>query len=295
MKKAKGNEDKHFTVHESTELLPFLLHVLNKSRNSVKSMLGRGQIAIDGDPVTAFNAQLQNGQVVTVSNRTITKQDEWAGLKILHEDDHIIVIDKASGLLSIASDKEKSATAHRQLMEHVKKTHKNNRVFIVHRLDRDTSGVMVFAKSEKVKNMLQDNWKEVVSKRTYVALVEGRVKHEQGTITSWMKETKTHLMYSVKEGQGGKYAETHYKTLQANRRFSLLELQLKTGRKNQIRVHMKDLGHPIVGDKKYGASTNEIGRLGLHAKELAFTHPITGKTISYQSDIPTVFKSRIDV
>ncbi|SHF83266.1 tRNA pseudouridine32 synthase / 23S rRNA pseudouridine746 synthase/23S rRNA pseudouridine1911/1915/1917 synthase [Ornithinibacillus halophilus] len=281
----------NFEVEEASELLPFLLKSMpNRSRNSVKSILTRGQVSIDDHIETKHNYPLQPGNTVTIlKNKAAVKQEQLIGLTILYEDEDIIVVDKAAGLLSIASQKEKKQTAHHQLMEYVRLENPLNRIFVVHRLDKDTSGVMMFAKSEKVKRTLQDNWKRIVKERTYVALVEGKVEKSEGTIASWLKETKTHLMYSSQEKNGGLRAVTHYKVLRSNKEYSLLKVQLETGRKNQIRVHMKDLGHPVVGDKKYGAKTNPVGRLGLHAKILSFNHPTTNQLLLFKSDVPTTF------
>jgi 23S rRNA pseudouridine1911/1915/1917 synthase len=162
----------------------------------------------------------------------------------------------------------------------------------LHRLDRDTSGIMMFAKSEKIQQKMQDNWKDIVKERMYVALVEGLVKKTQGTVTSWLKETSTLKMYSSFTPGDGQHAITHYKVLQANRNYSLLEVHLETGRKNQIRVHMQDLGHPIASDKKYGSRTKPFARLGLHSRLLAFEHPTTGKLMRFETDIPKPFLSQ---
>ncbi|SET38600.1 tRNA pseudouridine32 synthase / 23S rRNA pseudouridine746 synthase/23S rRNA pseudouridine1911/1915/1917 synthase [Oceanobacillus limi] len=279
-----------YTVEEETELLPFLLKVMpNRSRNSVKSILTRGQVTVDDHLETKHNYPLKAGQqIMVLKNKAAIKQDQLIGMSILYEDDDIIVINKEAGLLSIATKKEKQQTAHNQLMEYVRQQHPQNRIFVVHRLDKETSGVMMFAKREEVKRKLQDNWKRIVKERTYVALVEGKVEKPKDTIVSWLKETKTHLMYSTEDNQGQK-AITHYKVIQSNQDFSLVEVQLETGRKNQIRVHMNDLGHPIVGDKKYGAKTNALRRLGLHAKILSFHHPTTRKLLLFKADVPTSF------
>lgn len=174
-------------------------------------------------------------------------------------------------------------------MEYVRQEDPDNRIFVVHRLDKDTSGVMLFAKHKEVKQTLQNNWKEVVKERTYVALVEGKVTKQDGYISSWLKESKAHRVYSSSIKNDGQLAITRYKVMQSNEDFSLLEIKLETGRKNQIRVHMEDLGHPIVGDKKYGSKQNVIGRLGLHAKVLSFQHPVTGKLLLFQADVPKSF------
>ncbi|HAM80305.1 RluA family pseudouridine synthase [Ornithinibacillus bavariensis] len=279
-----------FEVKEHGELLPFLLQQMNnRSRNSIKSMLTRGQVKVDDHIETKHNYPLLPGQIVSVlKNKAAIQENTFIGLNILYEDEAIIIINKDAGLLSMATEKEKRRTAYHQLMDHVKRENPRNRVFIVHRLDKETSGVMMFAKSEKVKRKLQENWKILVKERTYVALVEGKVKQTEGTIKSRLKESKTHKMYSIQDGDG-QLAITHYRRVQANSLFSLLEVKLDTGRKNQIRVHMSDLGHPIVGDKKYGAKSNDIGRLGLHAKVLSFLHPVTGQLMLFRADVPKSF------
>ncbi|MBY0014263.1 RluA family pseudouridine synthase [Paenibacillus typhae] len=281
---------KSYTVKEPAELLPFLLDSLSgRGRNSVKSLLSRGQVSVDGKAVTKHNYPLQPGQTVAIDLEKQVQAKEMAGLTIVHEDDDLIVIQKDAGLLSIATGDENEQTAYRQLMEHVRLGNPRNRIFVVHRLDRDTSGVMMFAKSEAVQQKLQNNWKDMVKERSYVALVEGAVKKAEGTISSWLKETSTLKMYSSPHEGDGQHAVTHYKLIQANRHFSLLEVRLETGRKNQIRVHMADIGHPIAGDKKYGAETKAVGRLGLHARVLSFVHPTTGDLLTFESPIPKTF------
>lgn len=280
-----------YTVEEPIELLKFLIKVMpNRSRNSVKSILARGQVTVDEHMETQYNYALHPGQSVTIlKNKASVKESALIGMSIVHEDEDIIVINKEAGLLSIATEKEKERTAHHQLMEYVRREDPKNRIFVVHRLDKDTSGVMMFAKNEKVKRTLQDAWKENVKERTYVALVEGEVKKAKGYISSWLKESSTHLVYSSSNKNDGQHAITHYKLIQANKNFSLVEIQLETGRKNQIRVHMQDLGNPVVGDKKYGSKTNEIRRLGLHAKVLSFNHPTSGKLMRFESNVPGSF------
>jgi 23S rRNA pseudouridine1911/1915/1917 synthase len=277
------------TVAESTELMEFLLEKLKKSRNHIKSLLARGQVSVDEKTETQYNHPLVAGQEVIINRSEIRKAEQIKGLTILYEDEDLIVIEKEAGLLSIASGKEREETAYRFLMEHVRRDNPKNRIFVVHRLDRDTSGVMIYAKSEKVQQDLQNSWKETVKERKYVALVEGRVKKDEGTITSWLKESKTLKMYSSHTPNDGQEAITHYKVLQKIKNFSLLEVSLETGRKNQIRVHMQDIGHSIVGDKKYESTQNIIGRLGLHAWVIAFTHPSTGKLMRFETKIPEKF------
>ncbi|MFC4556772.1 RluA family pseudouridine synthase [Virgibacillus kekensis] len=293
-RKSQSDKTLEYKVGEPAELLKFLLTALsNRSRNSVKSILARGQVTVDDHIETQYNYELQPGQRVTIlKNKAAVKQDALIGMEIVYEDEHLIVINKEAGLLSIANEKEKERTAHHQLMEYVRREHPQNRIFVVHRLDKDTSGVMMFAKSEKVKHILQDDWKRNVTERTYMALVEGKVAKHQYKITSWLRESKTRLMYSSQTKNDGLYAATQYKVVQQNEEFSLLEVQLETGRKNQIRVHMQDIGHPVVGDKKYGSKSKGLRRLGLHAKVLAFKHPITGKQMRFEADVPKSFLTK---
>ncbi|URN95741.1 MAG: RluA family pseudouridine synthase [Candidatus Pristimantibacillus lignocellulolyticus] len=284
---------KQFTVTEDTELLVFLIDkIAGQGRNSIKSVLARGQVSVDDRVEKLYNYPLKAGQVVAVSKERITAAPQLIGLRIVHEDDDLIVVNKDTGLLSVASEQEGELTAYRQLTAYVRATNPDSRIFVLHRLDRDTSGIMMFAKSEKVQQKMQTAWTDVVKERTYVALVEGFVKKQQGTISSYLKETSTLKMYSSQHAGDGLHAVTHYKVMNANRDYSLLEVNLETGRKNQIRVHMQDLGHPIAGDKKYGAKLKSIGRLGLHARVLAFEHPTTGKIMRFETPIPKQFLSQ---
>ncbi len=280
-------------VTEPGELLEFLLAKLApQGRNSIKSMLAHGQVAVDDRVEKQYNHLLRPGQTVTVSKTRASAAAPLVGLRVLYEDDAVIVVHKDAGLLSIATAQETELTAYRQLNAHVRQTDPKTRIFVLHRLDRETSGVMMFAKSEQVQKKMQDNWKDVVTERTYVALVEGLVKKASGTISSWLKETSTLKMYSSPVPNDGQHAVTHYKVLRASRAYSLVEIELETGRKNQIRVHMQDIGHPVAGDKKYGAKTKPFSRLGLHARVLAFEHPTTGKPMRFETDIPKPFLSQ---
>lgn len=272
-----------FTVKEDGELLTFLLAAMPKlSRNSVKHLLKNKEVLVDGRHVTQFNQRLSPGQNVSVrSERNSGGKPSF----IIYEDDEIIAIDKPAGLLSIATDNEKANTAYHMLTEYVKP----RRIFIVHRLDKDTSGVLIFAKSEEVKHNLQDNWEKIILTRGYAAIVAGKPESPRGVIKSYLLETKTHLMYSSKTPGDGQEAITEYRVLKTSKAFSLLDIRLLTGRKNQIRVHMKELGFPIIGDKKYGATLNPLGRLALHAHLLEFTHPTTGKLMRFESPVPPEF------
>ena len=212
-------------------------------------------------------------------------------LEILYEDKQIIAVVKPSGLLTIGTDKEKDRTLYRKVSDYVKKQHKSNKVFIVHRLDKDTSGIIIFAKDEKTKRNLQQNWDKTT--RYYIALVEGKVT-TSGTIKNWLKETKTLYTYSSTKKNDGQLAITKYKPILSTKEYSLIDIEILTGRKNQIRVHMKDINHPIVGDKKYGSTKNPIRRMCLHANYLKFKHPLTNKEIELKSNYPTIFDRLIN-
>ena len=283
------NRNDEWVVNEQTELLKYLFEVLSgRSRNSVKGILNRGQVLVNGKVSTQFNDLLNPGDRVQIHARVATDEVKMTGVTIVHEDNDLIVIEKEPGLLSIASEDEKHLTAYRQLTDYVRNVNPKNRIFVVHRLDRDTSGVMVFAKNKEAQQTLQNSWQESVRERAYIALVEGAVKKD-GTVTSWLTENKTFMVYSSPRPNDGKKAITHYKVLQSNRNFSLLQVNLDTGRKNQIRVHMQDIGHPVVGDKKYGSRNNAIGRLGLHAHAIELKHPTTGEAMRFESKTPASF------
>lgn len=277
-------------VNDNTELMKFLIGKFpEKSRTTIKSMLAHKQVSVGEMVTTKFDFPLKRGQIVFLNKKKSEEKPRFRGLKIVHEDADLIVIEKSSGLLSMASDTEKSKTAYSILSEYVKRTDPKNLIFIVHRLDRDTSGLMMFAKSKKVQEVMQTAWKEAIVERSYVVVVEGEVEQTEGTITSWLKENKALVMFSSQNPDDGQKAVTHYKVLKTEKKFSLLEVKLETGRKNQIRVHMKDLGHPVTGDKKYGAKLNPIGQMGLHARVLAFKHPVTGKAFRFDTPIPGKF------
>lgn len=282
---------REFEVKQESELLEFLLLTLkDQSRNSVKSLLSNRQVAVDGAPISQFNFKLYPGDIVIISKHGIKKKTR-SNLPIIFENDEMIVINKPSGLLSIASDKEKSATAYRMLTDYVQQKDKHNRIFVVHRLDEDTSGVLMVSKSVKLQQALQDNWNELVTKRGYYAIVEGHLEQKSGTIKTYLKKNSQNLMYSSKKAGDGQLAITHYKVLQEIEGYSLLEVHIDSGRKNQIRVHLGEMGHHVIGDDKYGNPSNPIKRLGLHAYELELKHPFTGKVLKFTAPIPKEFKT----
>lgn len=277
-------------VEKDGTLLPFLLeNVQGKSRNTVKNLLTRRQVLVDGQAVTRHDAPLTVGQVVTVLPQGQSAPQELP-FPICYEDKDLLAIEKPAGLLSVASDRERERTAYQMVSDYLRAVRPAERIFVVHRLDKDTSGLLLFAKSEGVKNTLQERWEELAKVRGYLAVVEGRPREPEGVVRSWLRETETHLVYSCDEpGKYAKEAITEYQTVKAQGGYSLLELFLATGRKNQIRVHMKDIGCPVVGDKKYGSGKSPIGRLCLHAHRLSFVHPVTGELVELKSRKPRDF------
>lgn len=280
-----------FQVKEESELLTFLLSKMGgMSRNAVKSLLSHRQVSVNGIVETQFNVLLKISDQVSVSSVRGNTELIHPKLKIIYEDQHLIVVDKKEGLLTVSTGKGDETTAFSVLKNHVKKAAPSNRIFVVHRIDRETSGIIVFAKSRDVQLAMQENWHRVVTERVYVALVEGAVEKESDTIITWLTENPKSLkIHSSVTDNGGQQAITHYKRIKSNNQFSLLEVELETGRKNQIRVHMQELGHPIVGDKKYGSQTSPIGRMGLHARILAFIHPFTLEEVRFETPVPRNF------
>ena len=282
---------REYPVTKNCELLEFLLETLKgQSRNSVKSLLTNHRVSVDGAPISQYNFQLAKGDVVIISKTPIHKKTR-SNLPIIFENEEFIVINKPSGLLSIASDKEKGSTAYRMLTDYVQQKDKHNRIYVVHRLDEDTSGVLMVAKNEKIRDLLQEKWNELVSKRGYFAIVEGQMKEKQGTIKSYLKKNAQNMMYSSKKAGDGQLAITHYKVIKEIEDYSLLDVNIDSGRKNQIRVHLGDLGHHVIGDDKYGNPSNPIKRLGLHAYELVLEHPVTHKVMKFTAPMPKEFKT----
>lgn len=278
------------TVEEETTLLPFLLlRVRDKSRNTVKGLLSRRQVLVDGEVVTRFDAPLAPGQRVELLPKDSAGAAELP-FPILYEDTGLIAVDKPAGLLSMGNERERRRTAYRAVSDYVKAREPGRRIFIVHRLDRDTSGVLVFAKDEKLKRALQDNWENVVKKRGYLAAVEGTLPQREGMVRSYLHETATHLVYSGPRGRQAKEAVTRYRMVAENRGYTLAAVEIDTGRKNQIRVHMKDLGCPIAGDRQYGAQTDPMGRLALHADVLVLTDPRTRRALTLRAPLPITFR-----
>ena len=285
---------REYKVTHECELLEFLYEIFkDSSKTSVKSLLSNHRVLVDGAPISQFNYKLYPGDVVMIA-KTGIRQKARSNLPILFEDDEMIVINKPSGLLSVASDKEKGSTAFRIVSDYVQQKDKHNRIFVVHRIDEDTSGVLMFVKNSKLRDALQDKWNDLVIKRGYFAIIEGEMKEKSGTITSYLKKNSLNLMYSSFKKGDGQLAITKYKTLKTNDKYSLLDVEIETGRKNQIRVHLGEKGHNIIGDDKYGNPSNPLGRLGLHAYELKLTHPFTGKVLDFTTTMPKEFLALMD-
>lgn len=288
---SKPDFERTYTVETETQLLDFLIAILSdKSRTTVKSYLSHRQVAVNDIPTTQYNTPLHKGDIITINFSRGYKIFKHQRLKILFEDDYLIVIDKGYGLLSMATKNEKTETAYRIVSDYIKSSDPDAHLFIIHRLDRDTSGVMMFAKRQRIQELMQRNWNESVIERKYMAVVEGTIEPSEGEIKSYLKENAAMQVYSTSNPEEGQLAVTQYKTIASNKRFSLVEVQLETGRKNQIRVHMHDLGHPIIGDRKYGSECNPIGRVALHAATLRFRHPITKQELHFESILPSKFE-----
>lgn len=281
-----------YKVREAAELMEFLMQKMDGiSRTRVKTLLANRVISVDNQIITQYNYPLKPGMEVQMSKAKNNREFKHNMIKLVYEDAYILVIEKKDGLLSVSNDKQKERTAQNILNEYVKRKHKSNRVFVVHRLDRGTSGLMMYAKDEKTQHTLRDNWQEIVTDRRYVAIVAGDMERDAGTYESWLTDRKTFVTSSPYDDGEGKYAVTHYKTIKRANGYSMMELDLETGRKNQIRVHMSELGHPVLGDERYRSIENPLGRLALHAFKLAFYHPVTSQPMSFETPYPTAFKN----
>ena len=286
----REGEYEHYIVQEAKPLLEWLLEHVSESRNKIKATLqGRG-IKVNGKTVSQFDYPLEPGMKIAVSK---TKRNQMSFksryVKIVYEDRWLIVIEKNIGILSMAAG-HSSLNVKTVLDDYFKKSRQKCRAHVVHRLDRDTSGLMVYAKDMETEQILEHNWSQIVYDRRYVAVVSGEVEQNEGTVQSWLKDNKAYITYSSPVDNGGKLAITHYHVLDRTTEHSLVEFKLETGRKNQIRVHSADMGHPVCGDSKYGNGDDPLHRLCLHAWLLCFTHPITGEPLEFETPVPTSFR-----
>ena len=284
--------DRRFSVSARCELLPFLIGLpLGLSRKRAKELLRFRAVTLKRITSVRHDTQLEPGDVVTIAAgpQVPAPSIERHGLKIVYLDDDIVVVEKRAGLLSMGSEGEKERTAHRVLNEHLRALTRSplQQAFIVHRLDRETSGLMVFARSESAQAALQRNWKDVTKR--YLAIVEGTPSNASGTLRENLVESKSFKVHRVEKG--GEAAITHYRVLKTYGERSLLELTLETGRKHQIRVQLASIGHPIVGDRKYGAPNDTARLLALHSHELKFRHPVSGAPMEFHSELPAALKA----
>lgn len=278
-------------AEESTLMQCLEAKLTDHKRTSIKALMKYNQVALNSMPTSQFDQPVHAGDTLSVNFTRPFVVFSHPRIKLVYEDNDIIVINKGSGILSVSTDNVKDGTAYSILRDYLKKKDPRLMLFVVHRLDRDTSGLMMFAKNVEAKEAMQHNWNNMVLGRRYVAVVEGKVEQEEGVAKSYLAETSQFEVYSTQNPDEGQLAITRFKRLQCNNGYSLMELSLDTGRKNQIRVHMKDLGHPIVGDRKYGAKASPIHRLGLHARTLHFAHPVTKKEMLFETPIPSRFLS----
>lgn len=285
----EGDYD-HLLVKESAPLLEYLLANVKESRSKIKATLqGRG-IKVNGKCVTQFDFQLTPGMKVAVS-KTKRNQRGFKSryVKIVYEDRWLVVVEKNVGILSMAAG-HSSLNVKAVLDDYFHKSRQSCRAHVVHRLDRDTSGLMVYAKDIDTEQILEHNWHDIVYDRRYVAVVSGEMEQDGGTVVNWLKDNKAYITYSSPVDNGGKYAVTHFHVLNRTTDHSLVEFKLETGRKNQIRVHSADMGHPVCGDVKYGNGDDPLHRLCLHAYMLCFTHPVTHERMEFETPIPTAFR-----
>ena len=279
----------------------------NTSRNNVKALLVRKQVLVNGSVVTQYNFPLAKDDEVKLSRKpmkegvvakmptnarmsqAVRKTRPPVSFSVIYEDDDFIAVNKPVGLLSVESDKE-TECAYGYVLQMLQEKDKNARPFILHRIDKETSGVLIFAKNIKIHSMLKMKWNEFVSAREYYAVAEGVFEEKEGTLVSYLRENVNHIVYATQDPSGQK-AVTHYTVVKENEKYALLRVKIDTGRKNQIRVQMQEFGHPIVGDDKYGGTKDPLKRLGLHASRLEFMHPVTKEIISISAPVPPAFRA----
>lgn len=285
-----------FTAEQECSLQQFLTEkFVGKSRSALKSMLAHRRVSVNGRPTTTYDYALRKGDRVSINRGRVAAELHHPMLRIVFEDQWVIVVDKRNGLLSMGTDRQHDKTAYSILSQHVKKEDPANRIFIVHRLDRETSGLMIFAKSEEVKHRLQADWHRVVIDRKYVAVVDGVMPSKEGVIDAPLAENRNRKMFVSRtpDEDNAVDAITHYRVLRSRGGRSLVELSLETGRKNQIRAHLEHVGCPVAGDKKYSSRSTDAGRVCLHAYKLALYHPITNEELFFSTSIPKLFDNLI--
>ena len=283
-----------FKVLADAILIDFIMEKMHGiSRNRAKALISNRVVLVNNAITTHPLTELKAGQVVQLDRSKHKKAFHSNDIDIVYEDPYLLVVDKRPGLLSM-SNNTRQQTVQTVLNRYLEKGGGRNTSHLVHRLDRDTSGLMVYAKDVQTQQSLIDGWQHLVTDRRYIALVEGELESQRGRIQSWLTEDKRFITHSSPVDNGGKFAVTHYNVLESSNGYSLVECELETGRKNQIRVHMADLGHPLVGDHKYGSEIDPMRRLGLHAYMLCFTHPVTGKHLRFETPVPVPFEKCLD-
>lgn len=279
----------NYTVRGEATLLDWLLSNLKESKSKVKATLKNSGIKVNGKFRTQFDYPLHNGDRVSVSKSKKNNTFHSKFLKLVYEDQYLVVIEKKVGILSMAAG-HSTLNVKTVLDDYFRRTRQHCTAHVVHRLDRDTSGLMIYAKDMQTEQILEHDWHNIVYDRRYVAVVSGEMEDDEGTIANWLKDNRAYITYSSPVDNGGKYAVTHFHVLDRTATHSLVEYRLETGRKNQIRVHSADMGHPVCGDVKYGNDDNPIGRLCLHAYILCFYHPINHKRMEFETEIPADFR-----
>lgn len=285
------NQIFHYSPVENTTLLPFLYTILSpKSKSDIKSMLAHHHVAVNGQPLTQFDTPLTPRDKVSINFTRPFATLRSGQLHIIYEDKYLVVVEKAAGLLSMGRDTSKK-TAHSLLIDYMKQKDARSTAYICHRLDQYTSGILIFAKDPDTQRELRYNWDNYIRERSYTAVVEGRLEEERQELRHYLVENNTNMkVYVARKPDEGRLAVTRYHVIQQSDYHALLDLQIFTGRKNQIRVQLAEIGHPVAGDRKYGGRTNPIGRLMLHNHRLALVHPVTGELLRFEAPIPASFR-----
>lgn len=285
----KTPEYDHYVVEREAPLLEYLLQVIQgQSRTKIKATLKGHGIKVDGKTITQFDYPLKPGMKIAVSKSKSNDSFKNRYVKLVYEDRYLVVVEKAVGILSMAAG-HKSLNVKAVLDDYFRKTRQHCSAHVVHRLDRDTSGLMIYAKDMETEQVLEHEWHNIVYDRRYVAVLAGEMEEDGGTIANWLKDNKAYVTYSSPVDNGGKYAVTHFHTLKRTTEHSLVEFKLESGRKNQIRVHAADMGHPVCGDNKYGNGYDPVHRLCLHAFLLCFYHPVTRERMEFEAPVPAAF------
>ena len=280
-------------IKEPIGLMDFLITKGNLSRNKVKTLLSHRVILVDKKITTQYDFELRPGMLVQMSKKHNQKEFKSTQLKLIYEDAYLIVVDKREGLLAVGSEKQKEMSAFKILDDYIKRSSKQRRIYGVHRLDREASGLMIFAKDERTKQNLQDNWRRLVTERAYVAILEGEMEKENGAISSWLANDQLYVAHAATNNAEGDKAITYYTTIKKCNGYTLVELDLGNGYKEQIRTHMQELGHPVVGDAKSNIDNNPLKRLALHAFLLRFHHPVTGELLNFEIPYPSGFRKLV--